>query len=126
MCRQFGHLGRDCQKRRPNAEARPINRPDVNNDGWSIISAKYAFKPNTTMVNPVLLLEANPYHSFQEGETDVGISKVDVGFSIPGLTEEHRVEHNSQDILLKVQNVESVSKVNNQWNKGKEIILDQL
>ena len=66
------------------------------------------------MVNPMLLLESNPYHSLQEGEKDARISKVDVGFSIPGLPKEHRVEHNSQDIIVKVQNVESVSKVNNQ------------
>ena len=51
---------------------------------------------------------------------------MDVGSSIPGLPKEHRVEHNSQDIIVKVQNVESVSKVNNQWNKGKQIILDQV
>ena len=78
------------------------------------------------MVNLVLLLEANPYYSLQEGEKDAGISKVDVGFSIPGLTKEHRVEHNSQDIMLNVRNRESVSKVNNQWNKGKQIILDEV
>ena len=125
VCRQFGHLGRDCQKRRLNAEARPINRPDVNNDGWFTISAKHAFKPNTTMVNPLLLLESNPYHSLQEGGKDAS-SKVDVGSSIHGLQKEHRVEHNAQDIIVKVQNVESVSKVNNQWNKGKQIILDQV
>ena len=63
MCRQFGHLGRDCQKRRPNVEARPPARPHVNNDGWSTVSAKHVFKPTSTMVNPMVLLEANSYHA---------------------------------------------------------------
>ena len=51
---------------------------------------------------------------------------MDGGFSIPDFTKDHRVEQNSQYILLKVQIVESVSKVNNQWNKDKNMLLDQL
>ena len=68
------------------------------------------------MVNPMLLLEANPYQALQEVEKDV----------IPNLTKEDCVEQNAQDILLKVQTVESVSKVNNQWNKDKHMLLDKL
>ena len=71
VCRQFGHLGRDCQKRRPNVEAHRPNQPMVNNDGWSTVSAKHVFKPSNTVINPVLLLEDNPFHSLQEVEKDV-------------------------------------------------------
>ena len=110
VCRQFGHLGRDCQKRRPNAEARPINRPDVNNDGWSTVSAKHVFKPTNNIINPLLLLEANPYQSLQTLEKEAGSSKVDGGLSIPVGTMEHQLDHNTN----KVQTVESFSRVNNQ------------
>ena len=71
------------------------------------------------MVNPLLLLEANPYHSLQEVEKDVNSKKVDA-------TKEQRVEQNSQDILLKVQSSEHVTKVNKQSNKGKQIVFDQV
>ena len=56
VCYQFGHLGRDCQKRHPNVEAHIPNQEVVSNDGWSTVSTN-------TVINPVLLLEANPYHS---------------------------------------------------------------
>ena len=126
VCRQFGHLGRDCQKRRTYNEAQTPNRPNVNYDGWSTISNKHVFKPSNTMVNPMLLLEANPYHALQEVEKDAGITAMEVGLAFPNLTKEDRVEQNAQDILLKVQTVESVSKVNNQWNNDKHMLLDKL
>ena len=78
------------------------------------------------MVNPMLLLEANPYHSVQEVEKEAGISKMEVGFSIPNFTKEDRVERNSQDIFLKVQTIKSISKVNNKFNKGKQLLFDKL
>ena len=126
VCRQFGHLGRDCQKRRTYNEAPTPNRPNVNYDGWSTISNKHVFKPSNTMVNPMLLLEANPYQALQEVEKDAGITAMEVGLAFPNLTKEDRVEQNAQDILLKVQTVESVSKVNNQWNNDKHMLLDKL
>ena len=126
VCRQFDHLGRDCQKWRTYKEAQPPNRPDVNYDGWSTVSNKHVFKSSSTMVNPMLLLEANPYQSLTEVEKDAGISTMEVGFAIPNFTKEDWVEQNSQDILLKVQTVEYVSKVNNQWNKDKHMLLDKL
>ena len=72
-----------------------------------------------TLVNPLLLLEANPYHSLQEVEKGVNSKKVDA-------TKEQRVEQNSQDILLQVQESEHVSKVNKQVNKGKQIFFGQV
>ena len=33
VCHQFGHLGRECQKRRPNVESHPPPRAPANNDG---------------------------------------------------------------------------------------------
>ena len=51
VCRQFGHLGRDCQKRRTYKEAQPPKRPDVNYDGWSTVSNKHVFKPSSTTVS---------------------------------------------------------------------------
>ena len=119
VCHQFGHLGRECQKRRPNVESHPPPRSAANNDGWSSVSTKHVFKPTNTLVNPLLLLEANPYHSLQEVEKDVNSKKVDV-------TKEQRVEQNSQDILLQVQASEHVIKVNKQSNKGKQIVFDQV
>ena len=95
VCRQFGHVGRDCLKRRTYKEAQPPKRPDVNYDGWSTVSNKHVFKPSSTTVNPVLLLEANPYQSLQEVEKDAGISKMEVGFVIPNSTKEDRVEQKS-------------------------------
>mgnify|MGYP006973876949 FL=1 len=53
MCRQFGHLGRDCQKRRPNVEAHIPNKVVVNNDGWSTVSVKHVFKSTYTVINRV-------------------------------------------------------------------------
>ena len=152
LCRQFGHLGRDCQKRRTYKEAQPPNRPDVNYDGWSTVSNKHVFKPSKTTVNPMLLLEANPYQSLQEVEKDAGISTKEVGFVIPNFTKEDRVEQKSQDIILKevekdasnvkmvqptvaqksknvleqVQPLELVNKVNNQLNKGKQQVVDHV
>ena len=73
----------------------------------------------STLVNPLLLLDANPYHSLQEVEKDANSKKVDV-------TKEQRVEQNSQDILLKVQSSEHVTKVNKQSNKGKQIVFGQI
>ena len=64
----------------------------------------------------MLLLEANPYHSLQEVEKEVGITHVDGSFSLSVFTKEHQVEHNSQDTFLKVQKVEFVSKANNQFS----------
>ena len=93
VCRQFGHLGRECQKRRPNVESNPPPRSAANNDGWFAVSTKHVFKPTNTLVNPLLLLEANPYNSLQEMEKDVNSKKMDA-------TNEQRVEQNSQDILL--------------------------
>ena len=123
VCRQFGHLGRDCQKRRPKDEARAPTQPNVNNEGWSTVAAKHVFKPTSKLVKPVLLLEANPYHSLQETEKEVGTSKVEGGFSIPVFTNE---QHNSKDTFSKVQDVESVFKVNNQFSNDKQIFLDQV
>ena len=60
----------------------------------------------------MLLLEANPYQALQEVEKDAGITAMEVGLAFPKLTKEDCVEQNAQDILLKVQIVESVSKVN--------------
>ena len=56
VCRQFGHLGRDCLKRHQNVEDRPHNHLATNNDDWSTISAKHVFKPSSTLINPLLLL----------------------------------------------------------------------
>ena len=151
VCRQFGHLGRDCQKRRTYKEAQPPKRPDVNYDGWSKVSNKHVFKQSSTTVNPMLLLEANPYQSLQEVEKDAGINTREVGFAIPNSTKEDRVEQKSQDIILKevekdasnvkmvqprvqqkskdleqVQPLESVNKVNNQLNKGKQHVVDHV
>ena len=119
VCRQFGHLGRECQKRRPNVESNPPPRLAANNDGWSSVSTKHVFKPTNTLVNPLLLLEANPYHSLQEMEKDVNSKRMYA-------TKEQRVEHNSQDILLQVQELEHVTKINKQSNKGKQIVFGQV
>ena len=78
------------------------------------------------MVNPMLLLEVNPYHSLQEMEKEVGISKVDDCFSLLVFTKEHRGEHNTQDIFLKIQTVEFVSKANNQFSKDKQLFVDKV
>ena len=171
VCRQFGHLGRDCQKRRTYKEAQPPKRPDVNYDGWSKVSNKHVFKQSSTTVNPMLLLEANPYQSLQEVEKDAGISTREVGFAIPNSTKEDRVEQKSQDIIVKevekdasyvkmvqprvqqnvaqkskdilsqvqhrvaqdskdilaqVQSLEAVNKSNNQLNKGKQHVGDNV
>ena len=71
----------------------------------------------------MLLLEANPYHSLQEVEKEVGISQVDGGFSLPVFTKE---QHNSKDTISKVQDVESVFKVKNQFSNNKQLFLDQV
>ena len=71
------------------------------------------------MVNSLLLLEANPYHSLQEVEKVVNSKKVDA-------TKEQRVEQNSQNILVQVQESEHVTTVNKQVNKGKQIVFGQV
>ena len=53
----------------------------------------------------------------------MGTSKVEGGFSIPVFTNE---QHNSKDTFSKVQDVESVFKVNNQFSNDKQIFLDQV
>ena len=141
VCRQFGHLGRDCQKRRPNVEAHRPNQPMVNNDGWSTVSAKHVFKPSNTVINPVLLLEDNPFHSLQEVEKDVSHDKMDSGLSPALFLKEHhvaqkskdilsqvqhRVAQDSKDILAQVQSLEAVNKSNNQLNKGKQHVGDNV
>ena len=67
----------------------------------------------------MLLLKANPYHSLQEVEKDVNSKKVDA-------TKEQRVEQNSQNILVQVQESEHVTTVNKQVNKGKQIVFGQV
>ena len=52
-------------------------------------------------------------------EKDVNSKKVDA-------TKEQRVEQNLQDILLQVQELEHVTKVNKQSNKGKQIVFGQV
>ena len=60
----------------------------------------------------------------REVEKEVGISHVDGSFSLLVFTKEHRVEHNLQDTFSKVQNVESISKANNQFSNDKQLFLD--
>ena len=124
VCRQFGHLGRDCQKRRSNvnSDAHPTNRQHVSKDGWSTVSNKHVFKPTNKIINPLLLLEANPYQSLQTLEKEAGSSKVDGALSIPVGIMEHQQDHNTN----KVQMVESSSRVSNQSSKDKQLVLHKV
>ena len=75
----------------------------VTKDGGSTVSAKHVFKSTIIVINPVLLLEGNPFHSLQEVEKDASNFKMDRGLSPSIFTKEHRVAHKSKDILSHVQ-----------------------
>ena len=98
----------------------------VTKDGGSTVSAKHVFKSTIIVINPVLLLEGNPFHSLQEVEKDASNFKMDSVLSPSIFTKEHRVAHKSKDILSHVQPLESVNKVNNQLNKGKQHVFDHV
>ena len=50
------------------------------------------------MINPVLLLEDNPFHSLQEVEKDVSHDKMDSGLSPALFLKEHHVAQKSKDL----------------------------
>ena len=89
------------------------------------MSTKHVFKQTNKIVNPPLLLEANPYQSLQTFEKEVGSSKVDGGLSLLVGTMEHQLEH-TNNMPFKVQTVESCSKVNNQLSKDKQLVLHKV
>ena len=59
------------------------------------MSTKHVFKSSNKIVNPLLLLEANPYQSLQTFEKEEGSSIVDGGLPLPVGTMEHHLEQNT-------------------------------
>ena len=61
ICRNFGHLGKECPRRRDRSEEVLKSTSKVGKSDWTPVATKHSFKQPSSSVNSMFLLDCNPY-----------------------------------------------------------------
>ena len=68
ICRHFGHLGKDCPRKRYRSEEAPKSTAKVGRSDWTPVTPKHTFKQFNSPVNSIVLFDANPYDTLKKDE----------------------------------------------------------
>ena len=87
ICRHFGHLGRDCPRKRYRSEEACKLTSKVGRSDWTLAVAKHTFKHSNSPVNSIFWSDA-PKSTFMEKEIPSKVSpashhKLEVSFCMP-------------------------------------------
>ena len=68
ICRNFGHLGKECPRRRDRSEEVLKSTSKVGKSDWTPVATKHSFKQPSSSVNSMFLLDCNPYNPLNSEE----------------------------------------------------------
>ena len=68
ICRHFGHLGKDCPRKRYRSEEAPKPTTKVRRSDWTPVATKHTFKQFLSPVNSIVLFDCNPYNTLNSDE----------------------------------------------------------
>ena len=69
ICRNFGHLGKECPRRRDRSEEEVFKSTSkVGKSDWTPVATKHSFKQPSSSVNSMFLLDCNPYNPLNSEE----------------------------------------------------------
>ena len=68
ICRHFGHLGKDCPRKRFRSEEASKSTSKGGKSDWTPIAAKHSFKHFNSPVNSIVLFDCNQYNTLNSDE----------------------------------------------------------
>ena len=122
ICRHFGHLGKDCPRKRYRSKEAPKPTTKVGRSDWTPVAAKHTFKQINSPVNSIVLFDGNLYNTLNNDE-DRNISSHNIVREKNNVVEIQNPTTSKQDHeALTIKESKDRHHGNRLGDKGKHII----